>query len=135
MTAQITMRVDARLKMKLFPVPQSAGLARTFVAHHLNSLGAGEKVPDACQIISELVTNAIAETPDRSIWIYLGPNDAGQLVLEVWDSSRNPPVMRGDDLLAESGRGLVITEALSAGCGYRVLDDNSEGKIVWALLR
>jgi hypothetical protein len=35
MTAQITVRTDSRLEMKLFPVPQSAGLARRFVAHHL----------------------------------------------------------------------------------------------------
>lgn len=141
MTAQITVRTGSRLKMKLFPVPQSAGLARTFVAHHLAALGHGEMTDDACQIISELVTNALAETPGRPIWISLGPDSAGRMLLEVWDCSPHPPVLRDPDPYDESGRGLLITCALAADCGYRLLspdtpgERDTTGKVVWAVLR
>jgi hypothetical protein len=138
MTAKITVRTGSRLEMKLFPVPRSAGLARRFVAHHLAALGHPEMVDDACQITSELVTNALAETPAMPIWVLLGPDAAGRLLLEVRDCSPNPPVARNADAYAESGRGLLITRALSAQCGYRLVGADVRGpagKVVWAALK
>jgi anti-sigma regulatory factor (Ser/Thr protein kinase) len=122
---------ETRLRLKVYPVPQSAGIARTFVRHHLLSLGFPELIADACAIVTELVTNAIRETPDREVWVFLSPND-GRPLLEVWDSSPQPPFLRADDLLADGGRGLRIVKALSADCGYRILIN---GKVIWARLK
>jgi anti-sigma regulatory factor (Ser/Thr protein kinase) len=120
-----------RLRLRLYPVPQSSGIARTFVRHHLISLGFPDLVEDACTIVAELVTNAIHETPDREIWAYLSPND-GRPLLEVWDSSLRPPSLKPEDPLAETGRGLLIVRTLSAECGCRIL---ANGKVIWALLK
>jgi two-component sensor histidine kinase len=124
----------ARLEVTLFPVPQSPGLARTFVRHQLISLGYPELVENACVIVSELVTNAIAETPDQEIRVYLSPNH-GRPLIEVWDSSPAYPVMQVRDLHAESGRGLMLTQALAAELGCRRSENGTTGKVVWALLK
>jgi hypothetical protein len=39
------------------------------------------------------------------------------------------------DLSAESGRGLMLTQALAAEFGYRLIEGGTAGKIVWALLK
>jgi anti-sigma regulatory factor (Ser/Thr protein kinase) len=124
----------ARLEVTLFPVRQSPGLARTFVRHQLISLGHPELVESACVIVSELVTNAIAETPDSEIRVYLSPNH-GRPLIEVWDSSPEPPVLQVGDLYAESGRGLMLIRALAAEFGYWRSGTGETGKIVWALLK
>jgi two-component sensor histidine kinase len=131
MTADGCQGQKTRLHLKLYPVPQSSGIARTFVRHHLISLGYPELVENACIIVAELVTNAIQETPGREVWTYLSPND-GRPLLEVWDSSLRPPSLQPEDPLAEAGRGLLIVRALSAECGYRIL---ANGKAIWALLK
>jgi anti-sigma regulatory factor (Ser/Thr protein kinase) len=120
-----------RLYVKVYPVPQSAGIARTFVRHHLLAFGLPELIGDACTIVTELVTNAIRETPNHDVAVYLSPQD-GHPLLEVWDSSTTAPYLAAEDLFAESGRGLRIVKALSADCGYRIL---ANGKIIWARLK
>jgi anti-sigma regulatory factor (Ser/Thr protein kinase) len=125
-------QMDARLRLKVYPVPQSPGIARTFVRHHLISLGHADLVEDGCTIASELVTNAIRETPEREVLLYLSLKDDGCPVLEVWDSSPVPPVLRPEDPFAINGRGLRIVTALAAECGYRIL---TNGKIIWARLK
>lgn len=123
-------QMDARLRLKVYPVPQSPGIARTFVRHHLISLGHPDLAEDGCLIVTELVTNAIHETPNREVLVYLSPRSDGPL-LEVWDSSPVPPLLRPEDPFAESGRGLRIVTALAAECGYRIV---ANGKIIWARL-
>ncbi|WP_222722724.1 ATP-binding protein [Actinomadura alba] len=134
MDAIRAMRGRTRLEVTLFPVPQSPGLARTFVRHQLISLGHPELVEDACVIVSELVTNAIAETPGKEIRVYLSAND-GRPLIEVWDSSPTYPVMPVRDLYAESGRGLMLTQALAAEFGCWRSENGGTGKILWALLK
>jgi anti-sigma regulatory factor (Ser/Thr protein kinase) len=119
----------ARLKIELKPVALSPGIARTFVAHFLLSHGFANLVDDGCIIASELVTNAIAAAPTSSAWLRLSSN--GSLLLEVWDASPEPPIAKVEDLYAESGRGLLITEVLAAKLGYYHLNG---GKVVWAML-
>ena len=124
-------QMDARLRLKLYPDPQSPGIARTFVRHHLLSLHRPDLVEDGCLIVSELVTNAIRETPNREVQVYLSVGDGAPL-LEVQDSSSVPPLLRPEDPFAESGRGLRIVTTLAAECGYRIL---ANGKIIWASLK
>src|SRR4051794_12346437 len=124
-------QMDARLRLTVYPVPQSPGIARTFVKHHLISLGHADLAEDACLIVSELVTNAIRDAPEQEVLVYVSRQD-GDPLLEVWDSSTVPPVLRPEDPCAEKGRGLRIVTTLAAECGYRIV---ANGKIVWARLK
>ncbi|MBC6458388.1 ATP-binding protein [Actinomadura sp. HBU206391] len=107
-----------------------------FVRHQLISLRYADLIHDANQIVSELVTNAIAvtvsegrEKPGR-IRLYLGPNQ-GRPLLEVWDPSPTLPRVREPDFVSESGRGLHIVMSLAAEFGWT---EGEGGKTVWALL-
>lgn len=122
-----------RLRLRLLPVPQSAGIARTFVRHHLVSLGHPHLIDDGCLIASELVGNAIAAAPECESWVSLSGN-GGRPLLEVWDAGPDLPApspATAESLLSETGRGLLIVRELAVRCGHRPLET---GKIVWALL-
>ncbi|MBC6459172.1 ATP-binding protein [Actinomadura sp. HBU206391] len=123
--------------MNLVPVPQSVAIARVFVRHQLISLRYADRIEDASQIVSELVTNAVRATASASpgalgrIRLFLGPHH-GRPLLEVWDSSPEPPVPREPDFRSESGRGLNIVRSLAIDFGWY---ETEGGKTVWALLR
>jgi len=131
----VTRIVEKISELTLIASPEAPGLARRFVADTLDRLGQACSVEDAQVITSELVTNALTETlkvsPSAVIATHVGLH-LGKPVLEVWDCSANPPAAEGDDLYATSGRGLMITQALSAEWGYEITND---GKVVWALLK
>jgi anti-sigma regulatory factor (Ser/Thr protein kinase) len=92
-------------------------------------------------IVSELVTNAIkaaGEPPAHpgdpglariTLTVRLMP---GQLIIEVSDSDQNPPVLIGADNDAESGRGLLLVDALSKEWGH--FFPPAGGKTVFAIL-
>jgi anti-sigma regulatory factor (Ser/Thr protein kinase) len=88
-------------------------------------------------LASEMVTNALqaserlrtVETPIVRIWV---TSDRESIVLGVWDASAAMPVRQKAGPTDDSGRGLMILDALSADWGsYREAD----GKVVWALIR
>jgi hypothetical protein len=81
-------------------------------------------------VVTELINNAVGETPDREIRIRCSPDLTARIIkAEVWDSSdRKPTVVMPDltpetlDLRAENyddngGWGLPLVQALSTGCG------------------
>ena len=53
--------------------------------------------------------------------------------MEVWDENFRPPEPNQAGLDDESGRGLMLVEALTERWGWD-LPANGSGKIVWALL-
>ena len=53
------------------------------------------------------------------------------LVIEVWDSSPEPPVMQEPDLNGEDGRGLVVVQYVSRQWDHYAADG---GKVVWCAL-
>jgi anti-sigma regulatory factor (Ser/Thr protein kinase) len=94
-------------------------------------------------VVTELVNNATAETPDREIRIQCFRDvDAGVIRVGVWDSSdREPEAVMPDltpgtlDLREENfddngGWGLPLVQALSADCG--VEPTHGGGKWIWA---
>jgi anti-sigma regulatory factor (Ser/Thr protein kinase) len=125
-------------EITLVPVPQSVSIARVFVRHQLISLRYADLIDNAGQIVSELVTNAVAATAsgdpdaDGRIKLYLGL-DHGRPLLEVWDSSPLMPVVREPDFGSERGRGLHLVMSLAARFGFHETEKEG-GKIVWALL-
>lgn len=116
--------------------PSAAGWARRHTADVLARWGLGDLTWSACQVVSELVTNAVVHTdPGR-----LGAAATCRLTLkllcdvlaiEVWDPTDDLLCQHSDsDVFAESGRGLGIVGALcvappfvfgAPGCGKTVV--------------
>jgi hypothetical protein len=117
-------------EIRLEPTPHAPREARGFVSRHLGELGYQTFVEDAVTIIGELVTNSVKETPTTPVWVNLRRAGAHPL-LEVWDCSINPPVLKDPDYLAEHGRGLHIVAELSVRLGWELF---TCGKVVWVLL-
>ena len=85
-------------------------------------------------VVSELVTNAVqASRAMRQaavrIWLV---SDRAQVVVFVWDASPQPPARADPGEDAESGRGLLLVEAIAQRWGYFGYDGG--GKVVWALM-
>jgi anti-sigma regulatory factor (Ser/Thr protein kinase) len=119
---------------RLEPVPESAGRARRAARTMLTDWRLGHLVEDVDLVVSELVTNALlhggegpagAAAPIRLELDLSG----GRLTCRVVDPSPLPPLPEEAAETAESGRGLILVEALAAAWGWQELPD---GKAVWA---
>lgn len=96
-------------------------------------------------IVSELVTNAVKASMDHDQRPYYNDEhglacihlrlSAGRhaALVEVWDENFKPPQPSQPDLDDESGRGLMLVEALAERWGW-ALPTTGRGKIVWALI-
>lgn len=95
-------------------------------------------------VVSELVTNAVrfSSDPDRTR-SYSGRVTVGlislslrhfngMLLIEVYDTDRNPPVLDDADMDAEGGRGLMLVDALAKEWSY--FFPPYDGKVVYCLL-
>jgi anti-sigma regulatory factor (Ser/Thr protein kinase) len=119
---------------RLDPIPESAGRARRSARTMLTDWHLGRLVEDVDLVVSELVTNALLHSGD-------GPEGAaspirleldlsgGRLTCRVVDSSPLPPMPEEATETAESGRGLILVEALASEWNWEDLPD---GKAVWA---
>jgi anti-sigma regulatory factor (Ser/Thr protein kinase) len=128
------------------------GFARTLIERRLNKWGYSRILDDALLVTAEMVTNAANATPGKEITLLCRWEEHSVLV-EVWDSSPEPPVpapvieLTVDDLdLSEAdfdtngGRGLHIIQALATDWGHRFdpidpTTGRSPGKCVWARIR
>jgi anti-sigma regulatory factor (Ser/Thr protein kinase) len=120
------MDIEVRLESSL----RAPGEARRFVARELEALGYPGLVEDARVVVSELVTNSVANASGKPVWVDI--RRAGKyVVLEVWDCSPEPPVAQEPDFLAEGGRGMHLVDGLGVRFGYDIF---CCGKVVWVLL-
>lgn len=93
-------------------------------------------------IVSELTTNAVQATNaipaapgltgTGSVRLWLR-SDGRAIVVQVWDGSRQTPVQQDAGPDAESGRGLLLVDTLSADWGSQPSPDG-HGKVVWAVI-
>jgi hypothetical protein len=97
-------------------------------------------------LVSEIVTNAVRaavapvsgqgenEQPGGvpSVWFWLAA-DRQNALIQVWDGSQEAPSWHEVDTEAESGRGLLLVERLSAQWGTYT-PDGWTGKVVWAIV-
>ncbi|EGX58639.1 hypothetical protein SZN_16765 [Streptomyces zinciresistens K42] len=128
-------------QLSLAALRSAVSNSRHFLRLALSKWQAAFIEDDALLIASELVTNAITatgtptETPVWGEWekLYLvhvrlvGLEDS--VVIEVWDASKEAPVLREADDDAEGGRGLLLVQQLAKRWGsYRT----AGGKVVWA---
>jgi anti-sigma regulatory factor (Ser/Thr protein kinase) len=84
-------------------------------------------------VVSELVTNGIRASRAMRhdavrMWLV---SDLGQVVVFVWDASPLSPARADPGADSESGRGLLLVEALSDRWGHFGYDGG--GRVVWAL--
>jgi anti-sigma regulatory factor (Ser/Thr protein kinase) len=95
-------------------------------------------------LVSEIVTNAVrasqelvagrfggqrlAEIPTVRLWL---SSDRTAVLIQVWDADHRLPERQEREPEAESGRGLLLVEALSAEWGSYV-PNGWWGKVVWA---
>jgi anti-sigma regulatory factor (Ser/Thr protein kinase) len=118
--------------------PKPVRAAREFAVATLERWGATRRTEDVATVVSELVTNALRHAlPDSgathpSRRVRLGLVEPGPCVLcAVADPSRTPPVPKDADVLAETGRGLLVVGAFADRWGYTPPSDM--GKVVWAM--
>lgn len=115
--------------------PQSAREARLFATATLAEWRLADLADDVDLVISELITNALLHARgDRhstvGAGIRLDLEYAGDaLVCRVGDGSPLPPAPEQAGDTAESGRGLLLVDALSAAWGW---SHEACGKVVWA---
>jgi hypothetical protein len=130
----------------LVTLPTSPFWARRYTRTFLDSCrGIGEATTETAELlVSELVSNAVRFTNGpESAPRYSKRAEAnvislslrhfrGSLLIEVYDTDRNPPVLSGPDDYAESGRGLVLVNALSKEWSY--FFPPGGGKVVYCVL-
>lgn len=111
--------------------PGAAGRARRLVCAVLCAWGAPDLCDDARQVVGELVGNVVTHTNCAAFRLEVRRVAHGVVRIEVRDRSRAAPEPRRPGACSESGRGLLMVEALSLrwGCERR-----GRGKVVWAEL-
>jgi anti-sigma regulatory factor (Ser/Thr protein kinase) len=126
-----------RVGLELDAYPSAAHLARAHAREVLGGWGLLDVSDDIALIVSELMTNAIQSMrggcggdPVR-LWLLANSTDVAIL---VWDPATDAPRLRDASPDDESGRGLMIVDALSAQWGWDLPSLPYGGKVVWALL-
>lgn len=125
-------------RFSLAASPSAPYQARCHVRHTMASWGIGRDVIETAALIaSELVANAAnaaGVTPEMGGNILLTLCYARQaLRIEVSDASTSPPVLTQVPPEAESGRGMLIIDALTTEWSYSFLPAGL-GKIVYCVL-
>lgn len=112
-------------------VPESARSARRFARTVLAQWGLPALAEDLDLVVSELITNALLHArSNRQGGIRLDLVRRGlSLVCRVSDGSTLPPTPEQAAETAESGRGLLLVQAVSASWGWSY---EPHGKVVWA---
>src|SRR6266511_3985267 len=128
-------------ELTLAPLPTEVRRARRFARLVLQERRiAPERIGTAELLVSELVTNAIKMTritklltPYRTVHDHFRLTTlrlslvAGSVVIEVRDSSDNPPVLQEQCLDSEDGRGLAVVESMSSQWNYFRLTSMIQG--------
>jgi anti-sigma regulatory factor (Ser/Thr protein kinase) len=120
--------------LELAAYPSAVPCARGHVRAVATEWGLAHLADTAELLASEMVTNAVQasgslRTADTPIVRIIVATDRESLVIRVWDGSKEMPVRRQAWPSDQSGRGLMIIDALSTDWGAC---READGKIVWA---
>ncbi|MGP3952966.1 ATP-binding protein [Streptomyces sp. 7N604] len=110
---------------------RSVPAAREFTQRVLADWGLGGRSDEVLLCVSELATNALLHgvPPGRGFRLFLSlDGDGGPLRVEVHDSGGGHPRIPETGERDESGRGLLLVEALADKWG---VGERAPGKIVW----
>lgn len=136
--------------LELGPFASTVRSMRQHTTELLGDWALGELADDAESVVAELAANAVQATVraglDTPVRLTLLAGLRTVLIV-VRDEADGVPVFAGnavtdlgnlaDDDEADPdqhGRGLVMVEALSLRCGFRLLGGSRPGKVVWSLL-
>jgi anti-sigma regulatory factor (Ser/Thr protein kinase) len=91
-----------------------------------------ELIDAAGLALTELIANVVRHVPERRCSLLVLRRPEG-LRVEVTDACPSPPLSTAVDELAEGGRGLLITEAVTDRWGWQPLTGGGgrTGKTVW----
>ncbi|MBA9007261.1 ATP-binding protein [Thermomonospora cellulosilytica] len=130
-------------RLRLAALPSAPGTARRFTTDLLNAWNLRALAADCGLVVSELVTNSVnhtgrpAPTDYADLYDHTPATIALQLsytgailLVEVWDHSEERPVRRHPGAAEESGRGLLLVEALTTAWGHCPAEQG--GKVTWA---
>jgi hypothetical protein len=132
--------------LELRALPSAVPCARLHTRQLLWEWGLRAHTDPVELIISELVTNGLCASegltgsryaghwtpgvPPLRLWVH---GDRQRIAIQVWDANDQLPIRQATEPEAESGRGLLLVEALSVAWGsYR--PQQSSGKVVWAVV-
>lgn len=125
-----------RSHLELGALPGAVPCARLHAQLVLWEWGLSVLSENAGLIVSELMTNAIQASLSAEMILPVRLRllaDRSRLLIQVQDSNRYPPARTGTSDDGESGRGLLIVEALSTKWGWH-RHEGQGGKTVWALM-
>jgi len=118
-------------QLTVAPEPAAVSQGRHAVQETLHAWNLDALADTVVLLASELLTNAVEATssaaPGTQLTFSLHRTGSGVLV-EVWDPNPGPAIRQHPGLTDESGRGLLLVEALSAAWGQRTA---GRGKVVW----
>jgi anti-sigma regulatory factor (Ser/Thr protein kinase) len=131
--------------LELQAVPAAVRCARLHARNILREWGM-EALADTVELlVSEIITNAVHASATIGHQQYetdqaareprmrfLLTSDRHNVLIRVWDGDHRRPARQNAALDAESGRGLLLIEALSTQWGCYT-SDGQRGKIVWAV--
>lgn len=122
-----------RTFLELGALPSAVPCARLHTRQVLWEWGLAECSESTELLVTELTTNAMkvsrAAMQDDPIKLWL-VSDKMQIVVLVWDASPLPPVLMDASKDAETGRGLLLVQALSTRWGWH-FPPGLGGKVVW----
>jgi anti-sigma regulatory factor (Ser/Thr protein kinase) len=126
-----------RAVLDLGAVPTAPGCARAWTRQVLWEWRLEDLSEAAEGIVSELTTNAVLASRQliSPVIVLVLTFDRGELAIVVRDFSPGIPQPRQADADDESGRGLLLVEAMSDRSGWHPFEDGTPGKVVWALLQ
>ncbi|MGH3068309.1 MAG: ATP-binding protein [Streptosporangiaceae bacterium] len=142
-------------RLDLGALPGAVPCARLHARLVLTEWGQAQAGDSVELIVSELMTNALRACTDpvagrpgydaegRQLPLGLRlASDRRQVLVEIWDGSMAPPMPGQTGLDGETGRGLLMVEAVSSRWGYYFPARQPSGtapearaaKVVWALI-
>jgi anti-sigma regulatory factor (Ser/Thr protein kinase) len=123
--------------LELGALPGAVPCARLHTRHVLREWGLTALRDDAELLVSELLTNAVHASRSME-WTFPVRlrllSDRAQVLIVVWDANPQPPVPTDAGEDDETGRGLILVEAISERWDWSATPDTG-GKMVWCIVR
>jgi anti-sigma regulatory factor (Ser/Thr protein kinase) len=122
--------------LELGALPGAVPCARLHTRLVLQEWGLAPLVDSTELIVSEILTNSVKATQAAGLaapvrlWLLA---DAARVLIQVWDATPWPPAPTAPADDAESGRGLLLVETLSARWDWYPTAEHG-GKVVWAIV-
>jgi anti-sigma regulatory factor (Ser/Thr protein kinase) len=126
-----------RAVLDLGALPTAPGCARAWTRQVLREWHLARLSDTAEVIVSELTTNAtlISRRFGQPFIRLILTLDQGELAIIVRDYCPGIPVSGNAGADDESGRGLLLVQAMGGRSGWYPADDGTPGKVVWTVAR